>query len=126
LPIGRGEDGISGGEGGSVSGANDIGGIPGGIPLAFGVVGNLGQQGDQMEPRQLVSSRLTNSEIGTHLGEKPQVFQIGTGEALYFREGVPKGVHSSFRSSRDGHASGLYVSPKTVSVSHRLNPSLSL
>ena len=31
MPVGRGEDGISGGGGGAVSGGNDIGGSPGGL-----------------------------------------------------------------------------------------------
>ena len=85
-----GEDGLSGGGGGSVSGGNDICGSPGGIPLAFGVVGNLGQQGDQREPWQLGSRLLPNSEIGAHLREKLHIFEVAAGKALHLREGFPE------------------------------------
>ncbi len=58
-------------------------GVPG--PL-FGVV-YLGQQGHDMEPRQLVSTLLTKLAAGAFLGEELHVFEVGTGQPLHIGEG---------------------------------------
>jgi len=58
------------------------------VPFAFARICNLGQQRDEVEPRQLGSSLLPNLEVGTQLGEKAHVFEISRGKSPHVREGV--------------------------------------
>ena len=57
-----------------------------GIPFACGGIGNVRQQANHVEPGQLVSRLLTNSQVGIGLGEKPHVFQIRSGKPFHVRE----------------------------------------
>ena len=58
-----------------------------GVPFPQGCVFELGQQGNDVEPWQLVSRLLTKSEIGAILGEKPHVFEIACRQTLHVRKG---------------------------------------
>ncbi|MEO8212717.1 MAG: hypothetical protein ABI560_05975 [Myxococcales bacterium] len=55
------------------------------------VAGDVGQKGDQVEPGQLGSRLLPNSQVGAHLTANLHVFQIDTrrrGASALIREGV--------------------------------------
>ena len=61
-----------------------------GVPLSFYRFGDLGQKQNNVEPWQLVSSLLTNLEVGTNLSKKPHVFEICRRKPLHVGKCFPK------------------------------------
>jgi hypothetical protein len=57
------------------------------IPFALAIDRNLGEECDEVEPRQLGSRLLPNQTSGTLLSEVLHVLQVAAGEALHLRKG---------------------------------------
>ena len=90
-------------DGKGIAGPGLLKGFPG-IPVTQGGVGELGEEGDDVKPGQLVSRQLTGlrggAQLGSRLlpklavwavlGEELHVFEVANGKPFHVREGGAK------------------------------------